>query len=224
MNFLSHYYFERNTESSDEVLGTVLPDLVKNANKNWRIFPEKNESYFLNGSRLSYLFNGWKRHLEVDKHFHSSSFFKEHTRRLRIAVEPVLKNSPARSFFIAHIALELMLDSLLLTEDIIDTTDFYTHLNRSDKDILRNFLDLNKLPDTNLFLEFLKDFITSAYLNSYRESQHILYALNRICMRLWNEPFTEQQKTELTFILISYLEELKKDFMIIFEQINNRLR
>lgn len=223
MNFLSHYYFERDNHSSEEVLGTVLPDLVKNANKHWRIFPEKNETVFPTGSELSYILNGWKRHLEVDKHFHSSAFFKEHARKLRIAVEPVLKDSPARPFFIAHIAVELMLDSLLLTENIIDTTDFYGHLNKSDKAVLRSFLDMSDLPDAGLFLEFLDEFITAAYLDSYRESQHILYALNRICMRIWDQPFTEKQKTELTFILIDYLEELKKDFMEIFELIEIRL-
>ena len=223
MNFLSHYYFERDNHSSEEVLGTVLPDLVKNANKHWRIFPEKNAAVFPAGSELSYILNGWKRHLEVDKHFHSSAFFKEHARKLRIAVEPVLKDSPARPFFIAHIAVELMLDSLLLTENIIDTIDFYGHLNKSDKTILRSFLDMNNLPDTGFFLEFLDEFITAAYLDSYRESQHILYALNRVCMRIWDQPFTEKQKTELTFILVDYLEELKKDFMEIFELIEIQL-
>lgn len=223
MNFLSHYYFERHNQSSEEVLGTVLPDLVKNADKSWRIFPEKNEDLFSNSSELAYLFTGWKRHLEVDRYFHSSDFFKEHTQKLRIAVEPVLQNSPARPFFIAHIALELILDSLLLTENVIDTVDFYNHLGRSDKNMLRQFLNINKLPDTDLFLEFLNSFITSAYLNSYRESQHILYALNRICMRLWDQPFTKDQEIELTFILINYIEELKNDFMEIFERIEIQL-
>ena len=223
MNFLSHYYFERDNQSSEEVLGTVLPDLVKNADKDWRIFPEKNEITFIQDDELACILTGWKRHLEVDRYFHSSSFFKEHTQKLRIAVEEILKSSPARPFFIAHIALELMLDSLLLTENIVDTAGFYSHLGKSDKNTLRQFLDMNKLPDTDHFLEFLNGFITTAYLNSYRESQHIVYALNRICMRIWEQPFTEGQKTELTFILVNYLEKLKKDYMEIFEKIEKQI-
>ena len=33
MNFLSHFYFDRNTTDPHQVIGMVLPDLLKNANK-----------------------------------------------------------------------------------------------------------------------------------------------------------------------------------------------
>ena len=77
MNFLSHYYFERQNLNSNIVIGTILPDLVKNAEKEWNLFPQKNEELFNKDPKLNSLLTGWKRHLEVDLIFHSSDFFNE---------------------------------------------------------------------------------------------------------------------------------------------------
>lgn len=223
MNFLSHFYFDRHTTDANQVIGTVLPDLIKNAKKEWNIHPEKKSQEFSADSGLKSLLTGWKRHLEVDKHFHSSEFFRTHTENIRTAIAPILENSPARPSFVAHIALELMLDSLLLTEAVVEAADFYARLNKSSRDTLKAFLKINNISDPEIFFHFLDEFLDSAYLHSYREANNIMYALNRICMRLWAEPFTETQKLQLTAVLINYQEELKKVFMRIFEQIEARL-
>ena len=47
MNFLSHFYFEQQNPDSNMVMGTVLPDLVKNASKDWNFYPQKNEALFM---------------------------------------------------------------------------------------------------------------------------------------------------------------------------------
>jgi hypothetical protein len=44
MNFLSHFYFDRHSEDPHLVLGAVLPDLVKNARKDWNLHPERMQS------------------------------------------------------------------------------------------------------------------------------------------------------------------------------------
>ena len=222
MNFLSHFYFDRYTSDPHRVIGMVLPDLMKNAKKEWNIRPEKHIEHYKDPA-LQNLYLGWKRHIDVDKHFHCSQFFLSHTRTLRTAMEPFLTSSPARPFFVAHIALELMLDSLLLSEKSLNTASFYSHLINTDKATLQRFFLINNLKNTEIIFSFLEEFIEAKYLNNYNNPKEIVYALNRICMRIWDNPFSDTQKLQLAAVLIDYQEKLKKDFMQIFEEIEERL-
>lgn len=200
------------------VLGTVLPDLVKNARKDWNLRPEKNEALFLGLTEKSIL-KGWKRHLAIDRHFHNSGFFIKHTNAMRKAIAPVLIHSPVRPSFVAHIALEIMLDSILLTEDIIDPSDLYTNLRLSDRSALKSFFQLTTMDDPVHFFKFFDNFIEVNYLGSYREAHNIMYAINRICMRIWPEPLNDTQLLQLSSILLAYHDELQRGYMEIFEEI-----
>ncbi len=204
------------------VLGTVLPDLVKNARKDWNLHPEKKEG-LLTGAIEKSILSGWKRHLVVDRHFHNSGFFIKHTNAIRTAIAPVLVHSPVRPSFLAHIALEIMLDSILLTENIIDADHLYSNLRQSDRKALNNFLELNMMDDTVHFFKFFDNFLEVRYLNSYREAHNIMYALNRICMRVWPEPLNDTQILQLSAILLTYHEELQGEYMGIFAEIESVL-
>ena len=223
MNFLSHYYFDRNTKFSNLVVGIVLPDLIKNAKKDWNLHPEKLATKFDSPQNLNSIFTGWKRHILIDRYFHNSLFFTEHTKSIKLEIAPILQNSPIRPSFLAHIALEVMLDSLLIIDGLIDVDDFYSHLLKSDRHSISHFLELNQLKDTSIFFNFFDKFIESRYLHSYRETHKITYALNRICMRIWADPLNESQKLQLTTVLVSYLNQLRPSFMEIFVDIDSRL-
>lgn len=224
MNFLSHFYFDRLEDNPYRIMGMVLPDLLKNANKDWMLRPEKNEHLFVHNDAHKSILEGWKRHLEVDRYFHSSDFFAAHTKALRLQILPFFVTSNVRPSFVAHIALELMLDSLLLTELNLDSARFYTHLKNTEEKVLDEFLLLNNIPDSYIFFGFLDNFIKSQYLESYRRTDDIMYAIGNICLRVWPQPFGEEQKIMLTLILNSYLEELKGSFMVIFDQIEDQLQ
>ena len=219
MNFLSHYYFERENQNENEVIGTVLPDLVKNAHKDWNLYPQKREEVFATDLLLASILTGWKRHLNVDVLFHSSIFFNYHTASLKQLLLPILKNSPVRPSFLAHISVELLLDHLLVVHKEIDVNSFYTHLNKADSIKLEAFLKKCGAENTDHFFVFLNKFISSRYLLSYQKLENISYALQRICMRLWANPFDEKTVLLLTEKLEIYKEELEKDYMKIFEEI-----
>ena len=223
MNFLSHFYFDRHSTDSNLILGTVLPDLIKNANKTWTLHPQKHVQLFSHDEKLLSILEGWKRHLLVDRYFHASDFFCEHTAVIRAAIAPLLTDSPVRPSFLSHIALELMLDSLLITENIIDAGDFYKHLQQADHEVLTEFLELNNITNKAVFFQFFNRFIESAYLNQYRDPDHILYALNRICMRIWDDPMNKMQQESLRIVLLSYQAILKNSFMNIFKNIDTSL-
>jgi len=176
-------------------------------NKAWNLHPEKKPELFQETGPLQSIFSGWKRHLKVDQYFHSSAFFAEHTHRIKGAVLP----------------LELLLDSLLITDNVLDAHDFYNHLKSADRDSLDDFLGKNHIGETSKFFKFFDEFNKVSYLHSYNEAKSLVYALNKICMRLWPDPLTENQKQDLQEILIDYKEYLRSDYIQIFEDISDRL-
>jgi acyl carrier protein phosphodiesterase len=218
MNFLSHFYFERGNPSDYIVMGVVLPDLIKNADKNWNLNPQKDEYLFRDVPEYDAILKGWKRHLEVDRLFHSSAFFKTQTAILKQMILPAVQTGPVKAFFLAHIGLELILDHLLLTQQLVDTNHFYGQLQAAHAEPLSGFLRLAGLPDQQRFDRFMNEFISSRYLFSYAKMENITYSLNRICMRLWPKPFTDAQLDILNLKLEEFKQQLEGNFLTIFDE------
>ena len=220
MNFLSHYYFDRDTTSCYFILGTVLPDLLKNADKSIIIHPEKLHHP---NPAINDLITGWQKHLEVDRYFHSSDFFTIRSHQLKNLLLLAIEGSPVKPFFLGHIALELILDNLLITTRKISVNDFYDHLSFCQTEIIDEFLTFAGLKDTEVFFRFYEKFKKSRYLEIYIDTQQIAYALKRICMRVWNDPFTPDQEGKMNWVLAAYRDGLQDDFMDIFDEIGRKL-
>jgi len=216
MNFLSHFYFDREVDDCYHILGTVLPDLLKNADKTIVLHPERLHSA---NPAVNSIIGGWNKHLEVDRHFHSSKFFLEHSHKLKLLLRPVIEGSPVKPFFLGHIAIELILDNLLLTTGKVTADVFYDHLNGCDVAVIDDFLTFAGLKNTAVFFKFFEGFKSSRYLYSYAETQQIAYALKRICMRVWKDPFTPEHEAAVNQILATYRESLLDGFMSIFDEI-----
>ncbi|MDB5134909.1 MAG: hypothetical protein JWP37_1512 [Mucilaginibacter sp.] len=220
MNFLSHYYFDRDTTNCYHILGTVLPDLLKNADKSIIIHPEKLKN---TDPAINSLIIGWQKHLEVDRYFHSSDFFIARSHQLKNLLAPTIVGSPVKPFFLGHIAIELLLDNLLITTGKISVSDFYTHLDACDNHVIDAFLTFSGLKDTGAFSRFFEKFKSSRYLETYIDTQQVAYALKRICMRVWNDPFTAEQEGKMNWVLSAYRDSIYDDFMMIFDEIENKL-
>jgi len=220
MNFLSHFYFDRETTDCYFVLGTVLPDLLKNADKTIVLHPEKLRHP---DARVNSIIAGWNKHLDVDRYFHSSAFFATHSHQLKKELAPAIADSPVKPFFLGHIAVELIIDNLLLTTGKITVEDFYNHLRGCDNDVIEDFLTSAGLKDTTRFFRFFEGFKRDGYLHTYSETEQIAYALKRICMRIWENPFTPQHEAQMNQVIIAYRELLLPDFMSIFREIESKL-
>ena len=220
MNFLSHFYFDRDTTDCYLVLGTVLPDLLKNADKTIIIHPEK---LIHHDSDVNSIVRGWNKHLLVDRYFHSSGFFLTHSHQLKKLLLPALEGSPVKPFFLGHIALELILDNLLLTTQKVTANGFYEHLEGCEELVVDEFLTRAGLNNKSVFFKFYSDFKKSKYLYSYAETSQITYALKRICMRVWNDPFTPENEMLMNDILMNYRGNLMNGFMEIFDDISEKL-
>lgn len=220
MNFLSHYYFDRDVTNCYHILGTVLPDLLKNADKSIILHPEKLHHA---DEKVNSIISGWNKHLDVDRFFHSSDFFLTHSHQLKKSLAPVIEGSPVKPFFLGHIAIELILDNLLLTTGKITVNDFYDHLKGCDITVIEQFLNAAGLKDTAHFFRFYEGFKRDGYLHTYSETQQIAYALKRICMRIWQNPFTIGHETSMNKVLMDYRQLLLPDFMSIFQEIAGKL-
>jgi hypothetical protein len=220
MNFLSHYYFDRKKVNAYEVLGMLLPDLLKNADKTWNPHPEKNEHLFKDNKHHQEILIGWKRHLAVDKLFHNSAYFIHHQHQIKLCLKNSLIDSPVKPFFLGHISLELLLDSLLITEKLINIDSLYKALYQIENATIISFLALNEINNPTSFLKYFEGFKSEEYLHSYAQTEKVAYALKRICMRIWEHPFTPAQEKALTINLLNYKKELSKDFIFIFEMID----
>jgi hypothetical protein len=221
MNFLSHYYFDRDTTDSYFTLGIVLPDLLKNADKTIVLHPEH---LVHTNPEVNSIIGGWNKHLLVDKYFHSANFFLTHSHNLKSVLTSVITGSPVKPFFLGHIAIELMLDNLLITTNEINVSEFYDHLDKCEDDIIREFLNFAGVKRPDVFFKFHNEFKRSRYLNTYVNIEQITYALKRICMRIWPNPFTPQQEQEMTGILLNYRLGLMDDFMSIYHEIRTKLQ
>lgn len=205
------------------VIGTVLPDFVKNAQKELNLYPQKKPELFIADKSLNQILDGWKRHLAVDQIFHSSDFFTQEMAKLKQLLLPILKDSPVRPSFLAHIGVELLLDHLLVINGKININAFYDHLNNVDDQALKLFLTTSGAENTDPFFKFLASFKLSKYLLSYQKLENISYALQRICMRLWAHPFNEQTVNLLSEQLAIYKISLAKNYQDIFEEIDTKL-
>ncbi|MVN89561.1 hypothetical protein [Mucilaginibacter aquatilis] len=221
MNFLSHFYFDRNNANCYHVLGTVLPDLLKNADKSAMLHPQKH-SY--PNAPTRYLYDGWMKHLEVDRHFHNSDFFKHHSHQLKLHLRPAITGSPVKPFFLGHIALELILDNLLLTTQQISASNFYDHLQNCDDNVIREFLVISGFKNPEVFIQFFQRFKTDRYLHTYAQTEKVAYALKRICMRIWNNPFLPEQEEAINQVIINYRELLLPEFLSVFDEIDTLIK
>ena len=70
---------------------------------------------------------------------------------------------------------------------------------------------------------FYDNFKKSKYLYTYAETREIAYALKRICMRVWKDPFTSQNEAEMNAVLIAYRADLLDNFISIFDEISDKL-
>lgn len=217
MNFLSHFYFDRFSTSNLEILGTVLPDLIRNSAPNANVFPNKFVGVF-DGDEFAIL-GGWNKHLLVDKLFHSSSFFNEQTSILKPLIKPIVIGTQIRPSFLAHISLELVLDHLLLENKTVDVGQFYSALANIDFAVLKSFLRKSKLSETDQFFNFYNKFLEHSYLTSYSKLESVAYALNQICLRLWPICLNDRQQEELTQMLSLYKSQIKDSYKSIFDEI-----
>lgn len=224
MNFLSHYYFERFSGTSERVVGSILPDLLKNVDKDYNFHPHRFEERLWSSIDTFEIDTGWKRHVEVDRLFHGSLFFIDHNHRLRKILDPILADLPIRASFFAHIAIELVLDHLLIRDEAINVGRLYEHLVAANQQAIRKYLFVIGLQDATRFMSFYQQFIEWRYIFDYADLANISKPLFAISKRVWQFEENEGHHMRITEAISDYMESELQDYKAIFDYIQDNIK
>lgn len=223
VNFLSHYYFERYNPHAERVLGGLLPDLLKNVNKQYNFHPQRFEELLFAHPKTRRISEGWYRHLEVDRIFHGSNFFLQHCHVLRKELDPLLVHLPIRASFLAHIAIELLLDHLLIENRIVNPVRLYEHLEQVHRGTIERYLSVFGEVDISQFLEFYGRFLEWRYILDYAKIENLSHPLFNICKRVWSFEVAEADHQRITACLMAYKAEYLHNYLEIFHYIQDKI-
>ncbi len=219
MNYLSHYYFDQQSNNPELILGGLLPDLSHSFHKKAALKPGRHIIDLLQNPGTASLLRGWERHKAIDKYFHNSSFFIQETAYLKSQIKPLFLNPGPYTFFMAHILLELCLDGMLLKTRKVDPVVLYQQLSKVERATLEKFFIFSESDNPTGFPLFLANFISQGYLSRYIEPEGIIYSLDRICERLWKTKFSKIEKTGLKKMIIKYMHRIEPGYLAIYDEI-----
>lgn len=224
MNFLSHYYINRENNSPEYTLGKILPDLLRIAGIRKKFKPNR-PAPNLGQSQLQ-LMSGLHNHLLVDKYWHGSHYFEQYSGKLKQALKAQdFTTIDKYYYFHAHILLELMLDRLLIKHDPTIPQLFYRQLRQIKEETIRHFFRYNGLPgDGGDFYRFFDRFRASEYLYNYTDNEKLMYALGRINERAGVPTFSADDQQPMYEVIDEAERILKDGYLSIFKWIHTKLR
>jgi len=174
------------------------------------------------------IFAGINRHFEVDKIFHGSEFFKTHTEFLK---NEILKNDALsalhyRTWFLAHLFLELLIDRVLLKTLVNkEPQQFYDFLkNINEADIERFFVCCGKENLLSGFLQTRTRHLQSQFLFSYGDNEMFCRALLWLYKKANPSIFENNIPLQLTNLLLNAEEKLQQEICIFVNNLNTQLK
>lgn len=172
MNYFSHYYVLSDYNDPYLALGSILPDMLRNAKTEFsKLLIDDSQS-----SEKQFLTNGINSHIEVDKKFHNSKFFLENTKSFAAKIRESEKISMNRyTQFYAHILIELLIDHWLINNHNALLESFYDVLNKVDQSIVNAYFMTNfPSQDFELFWENFANFKKRQYLKDYKSLDNVV--------------------------------------------------
>jgi acyl carrier protein phosphodiesterase len=123
----------------------------------------------------------------------------------------------------AHIAVELMLDHLLIKHQLVNVARLYEHLENINRPILKGYLKTIGVEDIDGFMAFYDKFLEWRYIANYKDLNEISKPLINISKRVWTFDTPEGIHDKLTDVLVSYCDEEMRDFKDIYTYIHDNL-
>jgi hypothetical protein len=176
LNFLSHYYLDRDNPSAYFKLGLLLPDLIKGFNQRMR----KNVSaYHPRSEEHIAISQGIAKHHLADKIFHSLQAFELLQANFKSELKSLqLLEALPRSWFLAHIAVEMMIDRHLLKLYPHLCVEYYNTLATVSQPLVEKyFTETGCNPLYSDFFGNFKVFTERRFLQYYPSDDHFTEAL-----------------------------------------------
>jgi acyl carrier protein phosphodiesterase len=188
MNFLAHFFLDKDHPSAFFIVGAATPDLLSIYNSGLRI--KAGQVDHLNADAQAHgephFLEGLARHFHADRVFHSSPLFSAETHEFsKMLGQTFSEQDVPRKYFIAHILLELLMDKVLIRHDAQLLPNYYRHFES-----LAPFEAVRKATETVAahplpnYESFLQKFVENKYLYHYTENDHLIYILRRLLRRV----------------------------------------
>jgi hypothetical protein len=216
MNFFSHYYLDKENTDKWFLFGTLLPELLPHFNEKMR--KAVSDYTTINPVKVhESIYKGIQRHYEVDRHFHNSTFFKEKTAIIKKGVLENQHLQPVhyRTFYLAHIWLELMIDRVLIKNDNGALVErFYDFMETlEEQEIERYFAIIGKPEIFNDFKQTFERHKRIKYLFYYVDNEKFVGALLRLYSNINPSIFDMNVNTELAKLLALTEQEMQSEIL-----------
>lgn len=220
MNLLSHYYLEKH-RSPYHKLGALMPDMIYQFNRKLRreIFncgtPEQ-EAH-------RQIFEGIKGHYHTDAVFHGSEFFRHYSGLIHSRLKELpLPTVTFRSYFLAHVFLELMLDRVLAKQYPYLCVEIYIDLEAVNPEAAASYF--SRVGKTGVFTEFFNNFnrlLNARHLHLLSDNEMFVKALLRAYQKI-NPAYPGREETRILMALADEVEtEHRQQLLGIFETMRN---
>lgn len=219
MNFLSHYYTLPTAEKPYEILGVILPDLVKNFSK----FHNQNKDESYAKTHLKAMQKGVQLHILGDAIFHQNALFLDFEQIAKEKLEQNKTITIQRKYIVAHILVELLIDQFIIQNNANILTELYQKLDEIDTNQAENFFqkEKNSFYQSN-FVENFTKFRKLAFLDYLKENEGLIFTLNKVLGKKFAYNFEVQAK-EWNNLIISIKNEIAKDIPMLLNEIKQKL-
>lgn len=225
MNFVAHYYLDKDSTDSLFFIGIATPDLVSAFDRSVRL--KKGTLPTLQNTESSSqqsFYQGVQRHFEGDRIFHNSNFFHQETRFLTQKLKDTFGPTyTPRAFFVAHILLELVLDRILIMQHNDLLFRFYNHFEQKDvKELAELTRWVCKAPMFG-YENFLQKFSERKFLYNYTEWEYLIKVTCSILKKVNILKYAYLHSDEFIDLIEDYEEQLTGKIPKAFQELYQEL-
>jgi len=226
LNYLSHFFTDKEQNSPELVLGFIFPDLIRMTGGRLRMGKLKRliaENPELMESDM--ILKGSMRHFELDGIFHNHPYFHENVDDLTVKLRKTdIIESGKYLNFVGHVLFEILLDAVILKleENLCD--DFYETLSQFDRSKLSKFLTLCQLEEFEAKSnEILNRFISEKFLYRYADNEGIIFALDKVCEKVGIDlDLEDDNKIKLNTLIDDCKATITPTYLSLFTDLRKR--
>lgn len=208
MNFFAHYFFHHQPNNHWHNAGLLFPDLLRIFSKEQRISDKTEINEKCKQEDYQNLVRGFQHHFIGDDIFHNWDWFKEKNHELAVKIRES-KLDIKRDWFLAHIFIELTIDHVLVTKNEKLVEELYADLMACDKQGWELFFTENGFKELDYWYEGYTRFNKHQYIFTYKDTDSVIYALNRIYLSTGIGEFDDIQNQFLVVLLNDFIPEVK---------------
>ena len=175
-------------------IGTSLPDWMAAADRKCRL-REKRAKPFIDheDSVLAELAQGVVQHHRDDYWFHTSSAFRDYEMKLAIEIREIYGSEHGmRSGFVAHVLVEMFLDSFLQKKFSGQLERYYEIVADADATQIQRSINQFATRPTDKLVPAMASFVKERYIFDYLSDQGAVKRMNGVLKRIGLEPLDEK--------------------------------